>query len=87
MSDTVFNECRKGFYPTAFGVWNVFSPCFDWMGLVADLFKNSEQLQQDVVVSETCTWCRGGGNMELPSSVVWLSVLPKSGSDSTPQPF
>lgn len=39
-------------------MWNVFSPCFDWMGLVADQFKNTEQLQQQhrVVVSEPCTW-------------------------------
>lgn len=79
VSDTVFNECRKGFYPTAFGMWNVFSPCFDWMDLVADLFKNTEV---NSCSSNTRWWylrpARGAGNVELSWSVVWLSVLPKS---------
>lgn len=42
MSDAMFNERRKVFRPTAFSVWNVFSPCrFGWMDLVANLFKNN----------------------------------------------
>lgn len=91
VSDTVFNECRKGFYPTAFSMWNVFSPCFDWMGLVADQFKNTEV---NSCSSSTGWWylspARGADEVETQSFLhLWCGYQcsPNPAADSIAQPF
>lgn len=91
MSDTVFNECRKGFYPTAFGMWNVFSPCFDWMGLVADLCENTEV---NSCSSNTTWWylgpARGADEVGTGNFLqLWCGYQcsPNPVADSIPQTF